>query len=99
MKTNAFFSCVVRLQRDRGQHVVTAGPYSVIRHPGYAGMLGAIVFESIALGSWWGLLPFCIAAAVLVYRTRMEDRFLHGMLEGYSDYAMRVRYRLVPCIW
>jgi len=35
MAVNRFFSSAIRIQTDRGQHVITAGPYAVIRHPGY----------------------------------------------------------------
>jgi len=37
MRVNRFFSSVVRIQSDRGQFVVTTGPYAVIRHPGLSG--------------------------------------------------------------
>ena len=36
MRVNRFFSSIVRIQSDRGQYVVTAGPYAFVRHPGYA---------------------------------------------------------------
>lgn len=99
MATNPFFSSVVRLQRDRGHHVVTAGPYRFVRHPGYAGLLVTAVCGGVVMGSWYSLLPLIAAAAFLVGRTRLEDRFLHESLPGYMAYAQRVRYRLVPGLW
>ncbi len=39
MWTNNFFSSRVRIQTDRGQYVVTEGPYRYVRHPGYIGMI------------------------------------------------------------
>ena len=52
MRTNRFFSSVVRIQQDRGHHVIDSGPYSVVRHPGYLGMIVAVPCSGLALGSW-----------------------------------------------
>jgi protein-S-isoprenylcysteine O-methyltransferase Ste14 len=49
---NRFFSSVVRIQRERGHHVVTAGPYRWVRHPGYAGAIPAVAASGMALCSW-----------------------------------------------
>jgi len=99
MAVNAFFSPVVRIQADRGHRLVTAGPYGVIRHPGYAGSLLACLAGAAALGSWWSLLPLVPAAVLLIRRIRIEDAYLRTHLDGYADYAGRVRYRLVPGLW
>ena len=40
-----------------------------------------------------------LAVATLIRRTALEDRLLHDNLEGYRDYAARVRFRLVPGVW
>ena len=100
MRVNRFFSSIVRIQNDRGQVVVTTGPYVFIRHPGYLAGIVIVVASGPALDSW-------IAAAILVvstlpfllYRTATEDRVLLGELPGYRDYAERVRWRLLPGIW
>jgi protein-S-isoprenylcysteine O-methyltransferase Ste14 len=99
MAANRFFSSVVRLQSDRGHQVVTAGPYRFVRHPGYAGLLVTAVCGGVVMGSWYSLLPLVVGAALLVCRTRLEDRFLHASLPGYVPYAQQVRYRLVPGVW
>jgi protein-S-isoprenylcysteine O-methyltransferase Ste14 len=97
--SNRFFSALVRIQRDRGHRVVDTGPYAVIRHPGYLGSLIYMPGAALALGSWWALALVAGVSAVLVYRTALEDRTLQVELDGYADYARRVRYRLVPGIW
>lgn len=97
--TNRFFSSVVRVQRERGHHVVREGPYGFVRHPGYLGMLVAIVSESIVFGSMWSLVPTIGFIVVLVARTALEDRMLRNELAGYADYARSVTYRLAPGIW
>lgn len=99
VSVNRFYSPVVRIQTDRGHELVMSGPYAWIRHPGYAGSLLAIVASGPALGSWWAMLPACAIITLLLRRARVEDRFLHDHLDGYSAYARRVRYRLVPGLW
>lgn len=99
MATNRFFSSVVRVQSERGHRVVDAGPYSVIRHPGYLGMVVLCPMAVLAVGSWWALLPACTYSALILRRIAFEDRFLHQNLEGYGEYAARVRFRLLPGVW
>jgi protein-S-isoprenylcysteine O-methyltransferase Ste14 len=99
MRTNRFFSSVVRIQRDRGHRVVSHGPYRVLRHPGYAGVMVASVSGGVVMGSWWSIVPLVPLIALFAWRTSMEDRVLRTELEGYADYASRVRYRLLPGLW
>lgn len=99
MIVNRFFSAVVRLQTDRGHHVVTAGPYRIVRHPGYVGIIVGCMCSPIALGSWLAAVPMVPCLALFVRRTVLEDRFLRENLDGYADYANRVRYRLLPGLW
>ena len=96
---NRFFSPVVRIQTERGHHLITSGPYQFIRHPGYLGGAGSALRGALALGSWWALLPAAGVVGILVRRTLLEDRFLRRELAGYQDYARKVRYRLLPGIW
>lgn len=96
---NRFFSGVVRIQKERGQRVVSTGPYSVVRHPGYAGAFFTYLGTPIFLDSPWTFVPVVLLMAVLVVRTRLEDKTLQEQLEGYREYAERVRYRLFPGLW
>lgn len=99
MQTNRFFSAVVRIQTDRGHHVVDKGPYAVVRHPGYAGMIPMVPLSGLALGSWLAAAVGLIYSALIFKRVLFEDRYLRTNLTGYDDYAGRVRYRLVPKVW
>ena len=99
MITNAFFSTVVRIQRERGQTVCRAGPYRFVRHPGYAGFAAFSLGTPLLLGSWWAFIPGAIAVGLLVTRTVFEDRLLQAELPGYREYARDVRYRIIPGIW
>ncbi len=99
MHANRFFSSVVRIQDDRGHRVVDKGPYSVVRHPGYAGMIPLMALSGLALGSWLAFGFGVVYGLLIARRTRFEDRFLQANLAGYRDYVRRVPYRLVPGIW
>jgi protein-S-isoprenylcysteine O-methyltransferase Ste14 len=99
MASNRFFSTVTRIQTERGHTVVTSGPYRYVRHPGYVGGILFNLGTPIILGSLWTILPSWLGALVLLLRTVLEDSTLQEELEGYSDYARRVRYRLLPGIW
>lgn len=99
MGSNRFFSSVVRLQRDRGQTVVTGGPYRFVRHPGYAGSALFMLATPLILGSPWAFLPAAITVAVMVLRTALEDRMLQRGLDGYAAYAQSVKSRLIPFVW
>jgi protein-S-isoprenylcysteine O-methyltransferase Ste14 len=99
MVSNPFFSTVVRIQTDRGHTVATGGPYRFVRHPGYAGALALTLATPFLLGSWPALIPSVALVAILVVRTILEDRTLRRELPGYTEYAGRVRYRLLPGIW
>jgi protein-S-isoprenylcysteine O-methyltransferase Ste14 len=99
MAANRFFSGQVRIQAERGHAVVESGPYSVVRHPGYAAALALFGAMPLALGSWWACLPAAGMLTVFLRRTALEDRFLRAQLPGYAAYAERVKYRLLPGVW
>ncbi len=100
MRVNRFFSSVVRIQAERGHYVVAAGPYAVIRHPGYSAGILIMLASGVALGSWLATALLAITSLpFLLYRAITEDRILHVELSGYRDYAERVRWRLIPGIW
>lgn len=99
MAANRFFSAVVRVQDERGHHVIDTGPYAHVRHPGYAGMIPSMAFSALALGSWPAMVIALVYSGLMLRRVMFEDRFLHANLAGYEAYARRVRYRLVPAVW
>jgi len=99
VRSNRFFSSVVRIQHDRGHHVVTSGPYRLVRHPGYLGMLVGAIGGAIGIGSWWSLLPVLPLVLVLATRAWREECLLRQSLAGYAEYAQSVRFRLLPGVW
>ena len=96
---NKFYGRFVRIQKERGHHVIADGPYQYVRHPGYVGQILFSLASAPALGSLWTLVPSSLFAALLVVRTALEDRTLQEELEGYREYTQRVRFRLIPHVW
>lgn len=99
MRENRFFSAVVRIQDDRGHRVIDSGPYGVVRHPGYAGLILVPPFSGLALGSWAAVAVGLAMSALVVRRVLFEDSFLRQHLDGYADYTQRVPRRLIPGVW
>ncbi|MFQ5545261.1 MAG: methyltransferase family protein [Acidiferrobacterales bacterium] len=99
MGVNPFFEKMVRIQTERGHHVIDTGPYNFVRHPGYLGFFGWGLSAPLLLGSWWAFIPAVLSTLGIVIRTALEDRTLREELTGYEEYASRVRYRLLPWIW
>ncbi|HZR75902.1 isoprenylcysteine carboxylmethyltransferase family protein [Bradyrhizobium sp.] len=98
-RTNSFAAAVVRIQSERGHHVISSGPYAFVRHPMYSGAIPFMVGVALLLGSWWGAAISLVFAILFGLRARIEERTLTTGLPGYADYASRVRYRLVPGVW
>ena len=99
MHENRFFSAVVRVQEERGHRVIDSGPYSIVRHPGYAGLILAPPFSGLALGSWMAVAVGLVMSAMVLRRVRFEDSFLRKNLDGYASYTQRVPHRLIPGVW
>lgn len=92
-------SPTIRIQSERGQGVISAGPYAIVRHPGYASFLLAAFASGLALNSLLSPIPAVISVVNLVNVAAIEDQMLRDELAGYAEYAAKVRYRLIPGIW
>ncbi|MCK1710842.1 MULTISPECIES: isoprenylcysteine carboxylmethyltransferase family protein [unclassified Bradyrhizobium] len=98
-RENSFAAPVVKLQAERAQRVISTGPYAHVRHPMYSAMILFFAGVPLLLGSWWGLAMTPVFLALFAVRIRIEERTLKQGLPGYTDYAARVPYRLLPGIW
>jgi len=87
------------IQTFEGQKVISTGPYGIVRHPMYAGVLVMTIGTPLALGSFWGLGVVALTVPVLAWRILDEEKLLRSDLPGYVEYAQSVRYRLVPYLW
>jgi protein-S-isoprenylcysteine O-methyltransferase Ste14 len=96
-RENTFTSAAIEVSAE--QRVIDTGPYSVVRHPMYAGGLVLVAGIPLALGSVVGLVTFPPFAAVIAWRLLNEERFLAEYLAGYAAYREKVRHRLVPGVW
>jgi len=99
VRVNSFAAPVVKIQTERGHKVVSDGPYAIVRHPMYAGALLLFAGTPLLLGSWWGLALAPVITVLLAARAVLEERTLARELDGYAEYAARVRYRLIPLVW
>ncbi len=97
-RENPYLSPAVRLQPERGQTVITTGPYRYVRHPMYAGVIPFVVGTTLLLGSWYGLLGLMLVFGI-AFRAVREERVLRGELPGYVEYTEQVKYRLIPYVW
>ena len=99
MIVNPHFEPTVRIQKDRDHQVITTGPYKFVRHPGYlAGILWTLSIPLI-IGSLFAFIPAGIYILLTIIRTSLEDKTLRKELNGYFEYAKRVKYRLFPGVW
>jgi protein-S-isoprenylcysteine O-methyltransferase Ste14 len=97
--SNAFFSQVVRIQKERGHTVATGGPYRFLRHPTYLGMTLVELGTAVMLGSWIALIPSGVSTLLFLLRTYLEDRTLIAELDGYKEYTEKTKFRLIPGVW
>jgi protein-S-isoprenylcysteine O-methyltransferase Ste14 len=98
-RENSFAAPVIKIQKERGQRVISTGPYAIVRHPMYAGGTLYMIGMPLLLGSWRGLLVSPLIIGALSVRIFIEEATLRRGLLGYSEYTKHVRYRLVPGVW
>lgn len=84
---------------EKGQKVITTGPYAIVRHPMYVGVIIMYSFTPIALGSYYALLFFIPIIPAIIFRTLNEEKVLLKDLKMYKEYCEKTRYRLIPRIW
>ena len=87
------------IEKMAGQHLISTGPYALVRHPMYVGVLVMVIGVPLALGSFWGMAFMVLNLPILMLRILDEEAMLRQELEGYADYTRHVRSRLVPGLW
>lgn len=96
-KENSYASTVIQVEKE--QQVIKTGPYAIVRHPMYTGLLITQLFTPLALGSYWALIFSLLFIPTIVFRVRREEEVLLRELPGYKDYCMKTRNRLIPSVW
>jgi protein-S-isoprenylcysteine O-methyltransferase Ste14 len=99
MIVNPYLAPEVRIQTERGHRVITTGPYAIVRHPMYVGLILGLAGIPLLLGSSWAFLPVGVVALLLVIRMVFEDRMLRKELPGYEAYMLKAPHRLIPGVW
>jgi protein-S-isoprenylcysteine O-methyltransferase Ste14 len=98
-RENTYLSPAVRIQTDRGQTVVSTGPYRHVRHPLYAGFILFTVGTALMLGSAYGVVGALVLNVLIAWRAAREEQVLQRELAGYGEYMTRVKHRFIPYIW
>ncbi|MVX66859.1 isoprenylcysteine carboxylmethyltransferase family protein [Clostridium chromiireducens] len=96
-KENMYASTIIQVENE--QHVITTGPYSIVRHPMYLGMVIMSLFISLALGPYFSLIFMVFIIPIIIYRIKNEEEILIKNLKGYKEYCLKIPYRLIPLIW
>jgi protein-S-isoprenylcysteine O-methyltransferase Ste14 len=96
-KENSFGSATVEIAKD--QKVISTGPYAIVRNPMYSSAAVYFIGMSLALASYWGLIPAILTILGLVCRLFDEEKFLAENLPGYGEYRAKVRWHLIPGVF
>ena len=96
-RANSFAAATVTVEAE--QSVIATGPYALVRHPLYSGLLAFFLGIPLALGSWWGLFASLPLLGVVIWRLLDEERYLSNHLVGYKEYCAKVTHRLIPALW
>jgi len=96
-KVNSYASTVIQVENE--QQVISSGPYSIVRHPMYSGMVIMSLFMPLALGSYFSIIPMLFIMPITIFRIKHEEETLLRELKGYKDYYSKTRYRVIPLIW
>jgi len=97
LKENEYASRIIEV--EKGQKVVSTGPYALVRHPLYLAGIMMCLSSPLALGSWLSFLAIIPSSALLVFRILNEEKLLEKELSGYGEYMRKVKYRLIPFVW
>lgn len=99
LRENTFAAPVVKMQKERGQKVISTGMYGVVRHPMYAGAVLLFISTPLLLGSVYGLVIGLLLIITIAARSVGEEAMLKRELEGYSDYTKKVKWRIIPFVF
>ena len=97
MRENEWLSRSIEVME--GQKVVSTGLYGIVRHPMYTATIVMFLAMPLVIGSWWAFAIMLPYIPVIMSRIKDEENLLLKELEGYSEYAKKVRWRLIPYIW
>ena len=86
----------VPMSLRQGHELVTTGPYRLVRHPIYTGILLASLGSGLAADNWW-FLAFLFFLAYFAYSIRIEEKaMMRQFPEQYSEYKRKTRGSILP---
>lgn len=97
LRENAYLSRTIEVQE--GQTVVDSGLYGIVRHPMYSATVFLFLSIPLILGSLYAFIIFLVYPFIIAKRLLGEEAFLEQELEGYKEYKIKVKWRLIPFIW
>jgi len=97
LRENTFLSRTIEVQEN--QTVVDTGLYGIVRHPMYTSTLLLFMTMPLILGSVFGFIIFLAYPFIIAKRIKGEEAFLEQELNGYREYKLKVKYRLIPFVW
>lgn len=99
MRENTFAAPVVKMQKERGQKVISTGVYGIVRHPMYAGAVLLFFSAPLLLGSVYGLVLGLVLIVTIAARSVGEEAMLKEELDGYRAYTQEVKWRIIPFVF
>jgi protein-S-isoprenylcysteine O-methyltransferase Ste14 len=91
------WSATVTIKQDH--ELVRSGPYALVRHPIYSGLLLAMLGTALAQGELRGLLAVLLALLGYRWKSHIEESFMQEQFgEGYTVYRRQVK-ALIPFVW
>ncbi len=97
LRENEYLSRTIEVQK--GQKVIDTGLYGMVRHPMYLATVIMFLSMPLVLGSPISFIAMLGYFPVIAKRIRNEEMVLAAGLDGYKEYQMRVKYKVIPFIW
>lgn len=97
LRENEYLSRTIEIHE--GQKVIDTGLYGLVRHPMYMATVIMFLAMPMILGSPISLIIMLGYIPVIVKRIRNEEKILTAGLQGYKEYKVRVKYKVIPFIW
>lgn len=97
LRENTFLSRTIEVQEN--QRVIDTGLYGIVRHPMYSATLFLFLSMGIILGSLFSFAVLLLYIPIIGKRMKNEEQVLENGLEGYKEYKLKVRYKVIPFVW
>lgn len=97
LRENTYLSRTIAVQE--GQKVIDTGLYGIVRHPMYMATTILFLAMPLLLGSPVSFVIMLGYIPVIAKRIRNEEAVLEEGLEGYKEYKLRVKYKVIPLVW